>query len=60
MVVEKKTKTAGYPIPLRKISWHPPRLSQEVIEITAGDAINEETRVPHVSLCLWGISGTVL
>ena len=57
MVVEK---TADYHITLRKISWPPPRLSQEVTEITAGDAINKETRVPHVGLCFGGNSGTIL
>ena len=51
MVVEK---TAGYHITLGKISWPPTRLSQEVTEITAGDAINKETREPHVGLCLGG------
>ena len=35
-------------------------LSQEVTEITAGDAINKETRVPHVGLCSGGTSGTIL
>ena len=49
MVVEK---TAGYHIALRKISWPPPRLSQEVTEITAVDAINKETRVTHVGICV--------
>ena len=28
--------------------------------ITAGDAINKETTVPHVGLCLGGTSGTLL
>ena len=57
MVVEK---TAGYHITLHKISWPPPILSQEVTEITAGDAINKETRLPYVGLCFGGASGTIL
>ena len=57
MVIEK---TAGYHITLRKISWPPPTLLQEVTEITAGDAINKETRVPHEGLCLGGTSGMIL
>ena len=31
-----------------------------ITEITAGDAINKETRISHVGLCLGGTSGTIL
>ena len=53
MVVEK---TVGYHITLCKISWPPPRLSQEVTEIKAGYAINKVTR----GIYLGGPSGTIL
>ena len=45
MVVEKNS---WFHITLLKITWPSPRLSQAVTEITAGDAINKETRVHHV------------
>ena len=64
LIAKKNKKTAGYHWlsyhKLRKISWPPPRLSQEVTEITAGGAINKETRVPHIGLCSGGTSGTIL